>query len=467
MNVMKARALLFLMILGGGLNLFAINTPDFNSLVPQHDVPKYGKDSVKCITNLSLYVEPYKYWKQSKYKSDVINDAIKPWSYVFNNCPRSSQNMLIHGIKITEYRIKNEKDDIAKEKLIDTLLMVYETRIKYFPTRKGRSQVGKIRGDEGVALYKNRPSQYVKAYEILKQSIDEDKERAKGSVYIYYFRALTRMAQSGEADPSEVVEAYDQISTYLDANIKKYEAAGNSKKVEVYQNIKGSIESMFEPFASCEVLVRIYEKKFEETPDDVELLKKITAILDKKKCYDSDLYLSAIVNLHKAEPTPESAFLIGKMYLKNEHYNKALEYLKEATAMEDQDKLFNNYMYLAEIYRYKHNFEKSRAMARKAISVDSSKGTPYSFIGDLYADSAGKCGNDDLTKLVAYWAAVDKYKKAKQVEPALAEAMNTRINAYRHHFPSKEVMFFYNVSEGDDYTVPCWINEKTKARAAK
>jgi tetratricopeptide (TPR) repeat protein len=464
---MKAKVFLLLMILGAGLNLLAINTNDFNSLVPQNEIPKYGKDSVKCITNLSLYIEPYKYWKQSKYKSDVINDAIKPWTYVFNNCPRSSQNMLIHGVKIMEYRIKKEKDPSLKEKYVDTLMMVYDKRIKYFPTYKGRSQVGKILGDKGVALYKQRPADYKQAYEILKKSIEQDKDRAKGSVYIYYFRALTRMAQNGEVDPSEVVDAYDQISDYLDVNINKYKAAGKTSKVEVYQNIKGSLESMFEPFASCDVLVRIYQKKFEENPDDVELLKKITGILDKKKCVEDELYLNTIVSLYEIEPSPSSAFLIGKMYLKNEDYDKALEYLSQATDLEEPEKKFENYMFLAGVYRYKNNFPKAREMARKAIAADPSKGSPYLFIGDLYASSAAKCGDNDLTKLVAYWAAVDKYKKAKQVDPEMSAEMNKRIAAYQKHFPSKEVMFFYNINEGDPYTVGCWINEKTTASAAK
>ncbi len=464
---MKAKVLLLFLVLGAGFNLFAFNTSGFEKLVPQQQIPKYGKDSVKCITNLSLYVEPYKYWKQSHYKSDVVNDAIKPWIYTFNNCPRSSQNMLIHGIKIMEYRIKNEKDAALKEKLIDTLLMVYDKRMKYFPVYKGRSQVGKIMGDKGVAIYKFRPSQYKEAYKVLKQSVDMQKGRSKGAVLIYYFRALTRMVQNGEADPSEVIDTYDQISNYVDANIAKYKAAGKTRKVEINENVKGSLESMFEPFATCDVLVRIYQKKFDEHPDSLELLKKITSILDDKKCVDSKLYLDAVVNLNKAEPSPESAFLIGKLYLKDEKYDKAMQYCKMATTMEDTDKVYDDYMYLAQIYKYKNNNEKAREMALKAIKTNPHKGAPYAFIGDLYAASAAKCGNNDLTKLVAYWAAVDKYKKAKKVEPEMAESMNKLISAYQKHFPTKEVMFFYNINDGDPYTVGCWINEKTTARSAK
>ncbi len=465
---MKAKILLVIAMMVAVTSLFAGGKSGFANLVPQkQDIPKFGKDSVKCVMNLSLYIEPYKYWKQSRYKSDIVKDAIKPWLYVFNNCPRASQNALIHGVKIMEYRIKHAKSEQEKEKLIDTLLMVYDARAKYFPTYKGRSQIGKIMGYKGVDLYKYRPDSYKEANEILRKSIDEQKDRASGSVYIYYFRTLIRMAQNGDVDPSAVVDAYDEISGYLDSNIKKYKAAGKQNKVEIYENIKGSIESMFEPFANCDDLVRIYQKKFNENPEDVELLKKITEILSKRKCIESDLYLNAVENLYKLEPTPESAYLLGKMYLKKENYDKALEYLKQATKMTETEPLFNTYMFLADIYRYKNNYQKAREMALKAAKIDPTKGQPYAFIGDLYAESAQKCGNNDLTKLDAYWAAVDKYKKAKQVEPDLAEQMNKRIAAYSKHFPSKETLFFYGIEEGSPYKVGCWINENTIARAAK
>ena len=106
-------------------------------------------------------------------------------------------------------------------------------------------------------------------------------------------------------------------------------------------------------------------------------------------------------------------------------------------------------------------------MAREAAALNPEWGEPYLFMGDLYAMSAKDCGDNDLTKKVAYWAAVDKYYRAKQVDPELTEVANKRINTYKAYFPPLEVMFFYNINEGDDYKVECWINENTKARASK
>jgi hypothetical protein len=53
------------------------------------------------------------------------------------------------------------------------------------------------------------------------------------------------------------------------------------------------------------------------------------------------------------------------------------------------------------------------------------------------------------------------------VDPALTEDADKRIKTYSVYFPPTEVLFFYNMNEGDSYTVGCWINETTTVRAAK
>jgi tetratricopeptide (TPR) repeat protein len=263
------------------------------------------------------------------------------------------------------------------------------------------------------------------------------------------------------------VDAYDMISDYVDANIRYYHEKGNSKKVSEFESIRGNIENTFEPFAQCPDLVRIYSQKYDANPDDVELLKKITKLLDKKKCIEDPLYFDATKSLYEHEPTPESAYLIGKLYLKQERYKQAIPYMEDAINMEDMDKVDDAYIFLAHAYRAMDNFAKARQMARKAAEINPEWGEPYLFIGDLYAMSAKSCGDDDLTKKVAYWAAVDQYIKAKRVDPELTELANKRIKTYKAYFPPTEVLFFYNLTEGDKYMVECWINEETTVRAAK
>ena len=113
------------------------------------------------------------------------------------------------------------------------------------------------------------------------------------------------------------------------------------------------------------------------------------------------------------------------------------------------------------------NFPKSRSYALKALKVRPDEGSPLIIIGDLYAASACDCGDDELTRKVAYWAAVDKYYKAKKIDPSLKEIADSRISSYSAHFPKIETIFFENLNVGDTYKVECWINETTIIRAAK
>lgn len=464
---MKLKSAIFTLALLIGLSGLVNAQETFTA---QDDLPKYGNDSVECVKNLSLYRGDYKQWKQNGKKGDIIQSAAKYWRHVLENCPKATENLYVDGINILEYYLKQTEDQAEKQSIFDTILMLYDMRIHYFPNhyKTGKTQVGTLLGRKGVDVYKFAPSKnYIKAYEILGEAIKIDKNRAKGPVYIYYFRSITKMAQKGDIDTASVVDAYDMISDYIDSNIEYYTEKGNTKKVETYNNIKGNIENTFEPFANCTDLVRIYQKKYDESPEDVDLLKKITKLLDKKECIDAQLYFDATVGLYKLEPSPESAYLIGKMLLKEEKYNEAVPYLEEAIKMENESRAYKALIFLAEDFMSLKNYTKSRNAALKAAKLNPKAGKPYIIIGDLYAASAKDCGNDELTNKVTYWAAVDQYKRARSVEPDLAESMNKRINTYRKYFPTTELLFFHNLNEGDSYTIECWINEVTTVRAAK
>ena len=449
------------------LTLFA-GQPDIDT--PQQDNgKKYGADSVTCVMNLSLYREFYKQWKQSKYKNTAVNDAQQPWREVFENCPRASENIYLDGAKMLKFRIKKSETKEVKERMIDSLMMVYDRRIEYFPShyKSKKSQKGKILGYKGVDLYQLRPTAYAEVYGILKESVELDQVHSKSAVFVYYFRVTTKMAQKSKIDTAIIVDVYDELMGYIEQNIELYYTKGNTKKEEEWLNVKGNIDNTFEPFAQCNDLVRVYQQKFDQTPNNIELLKKITAILDKKKCHDGPLFFESSVNLHKLEPSPESAYLIGKMLMIQQRFKEAVPYMEEATQMENIEKRDDAFVFLARIFRATGNYAKARKMAIEATKINTTDGAPYVLIGDMYAATAKDCGTDDLTRKVAYWAAVDKYAKAKRVDSSLTESMNKLINTYTAYFPPTELLFFHALKEGDTYTVGCWINEVTKIRAAK
>lgn len=422
-------------------------------------IPKYGNDSITCITNISLYKESYKQWKASKYKSDYVQDAIAPWSYILRNCPRSYKSVYLDGVKMMGWRINKAGDEETKQKMIDTLMLVYDTRITYF------GQQGFVLGRKGVDLYKYRPEAFEEIYNILNKAIELEGDKTYPDVLVFFMRATRKMIEEGKAPEETIFENYEKCSGIISYNIEINK--DKPRQLSNWENVRGNIEVTFEPYATCEALIKIYGKKFNETPDNAELLKKIIRSLDKKKCKDAPLYFEATVTLYEIEPSPESAFLIGRMLFQKEEYGKAIEYLVEGDKLEDEEDKANSYLILASAFKQLNNNTASRKYALKAASLMSDNGQPYIIIGDLYAESAKSCGNNELTKKVAYWAAVDKYYKAKRVDPESTEIANARIATFSAYFPSAETIFFYNLNEGDDYIVECWINEKTKVRAAK
>ena len=257
--------------------------------------------------HLSLYRE---FFKQKNY-----HDAYSHWKWVFNNCPLASQNVYIDGAKLVTAKIDEAKDPGKRDLLVDTLMMVYDQRITYF------DREGYVLGRKGVDLFTYRPEKTEQIYQILKKSVDLSGNKTEGSPLVYYFRSILGMVDLQKLEKAAIVDGYDQISEIIDFNLKQ--STDNAQQLASWENIKGNIESTFEPFATCPDLISIYEKKFSEKPEDVDLLKKITNVLDRKKCNDSELFFKATENLHKLEPSAQSAYLMGTLNLKKENYRKS------------------------------------------------------------------------------------------------------------------------------------------------
>lgn len=432
-----------------------------------------GNGAIKaqdCETDYSLYREYIKQWEQAKYNPKNLKpEMVTSWRNIYNNCPDFRQNTYLDGVKIMAYGfIRTTKDEALKNKYVDTLIMIYDKRAQYFPNGKSGSQVGNIMGRKGIDIMTWAPDRYEEAYAALKQAIDLDGNNNNYAFINPYFNLVITMVKNGKLEESAILEEYSRLMEIADFNVEKYTTMGNQKLLENFNATKAELDNAVQPYANCEDLVRIYQPKFEATPNDVELLTKIAETLEKRGCDDTELYLKVAVKLHEVNPSPESAYLIGKKYLADKDYNQATKYLVEATKSENVDWAHQSYIYLAQIMNMNKNYEQGREYAKKAYNLKKTDGEPFIIIGQLYAASAKDCGSGDFHSKTAYWAAVDQFEKAKSVDPSLASKANELINAYSHYFPTVESIFFNGYEEGQEYSLEnCWIKETTKVRAAK
>lgn len=420
------------------------------------DEPKYGVDSAECVKQLSVYNE---YYKQNLYK-----EAYPSWKYVMVNCPKASKNTFIRGIKMVETKMEQTSDENLKKSLVDTLLLVYDRRIIYW------GEDGSVLGTKGIDImkYQNDPAA---AYEVFKKSIAIEGNNTHYNTLYYTMLAVIKLIQSEKIDKLALIETYDMLSAIAEYNIKN-----GHEKAENYKASADNIEKMAAPFMSCEDLVDICTKKFQEIPENTDMLKKATQLLEKKGCDKSDIYFEMTKQLIKLEPTAESALLGGKMSISREKWSDAVKYLEQAVDLFTKQKeenpeldltsqLADAYYYLAFAFKENGSSLNARSYAYKNLELQPNNGKSYILIGMLYAASAGSCGEGEVHGKAAYWAAIDKFYKAKSVDESVSEQANGLIGAYSARFPNKEDLFFYNIKDGDSYKVECWINETTTVRS--
>lgn len=417
------------------------------------DGSKYGKgqDSIRCVKNLSLYI--------GNYRNDEYANALPYWHIVFNECPKSSFNLYIHGINMYKTLMKNAENKEQQYAYLDTVMAIYDKRIKYFGHK------GKVMGRKGMdwlALRKNTIEEVKKGYKFLEQSIDLQKNKSENAVLALFMNSSNVLFQANELSREQMIQNYAKASDIAEYKIRQ------KPNNDTYVKLKQSIDGIFSKSgaATCESLIKLFTPKYEKTPDDKELLKKITDFLAGTDCKDADLYYRASTSLHKIDPSAKSAYKLAEMNVDRDNYTEACKLYRQAIELEtDKKEKSKYYLKLGDItFHNLGNNSLARSYARKAAELEPESGNPYLLLGAIYADSE-PCGDDEIAEKALYWIAVDQFIKARQIDSGLTELATKSINAYSQHFPDTETIFFHGLEKGGKYTVGCWINETTIIRA--
>jgi tetratricopeptide (TPR) repeat protein len=414
--------------------------------------PKYGPDEEtrkECAKNLSLY--------STFYKQDNFKDAYKPWKEVVKLCPAASKNTYIRGVNILKWRFQQEADPNKKNEIVDSLMMLYDLRIENFDMK------GMVLGMKAEDLYMLAPERYEEAFNIAKEALSISQSKTKPSVFFTYMSLVKAMYDNKKLTADQVIELYSQLSDLIEAQIA-------AKPSDVISQVKDGVDGIFANMgvANCDNIVALFEPRFNSNPDDLGLSKKIRSLMSANKCLSHPLYLNASMKVFEKEPSADLALDIARLQYEAKNPKLAEKYYNEAVNLESNVEQRANIYYELALLTFTElkNLPKAREIALKAIAENPNMGKAYKLIGDMYA-SERNCGSNDFEKKTVYWAAVDKYYKAKQVDSELADAMDNLINTYSQYFPSKEDIFFYDFKEGDSYTVGCWINERTTIRARR
>ena len=439
--------------------------PVQEAVVPEED-PVITEE---CVMNVSLFHESV--------KNKMYADAYGPWWEVYTTCPNANKSIYSDGAKIVEALYQATNDPAEKERLAKLAVEMQDKRIRYFGN-DAKYPKAYILGEKGLAYVDfYGETKLAEARECLRQSVEGMGNKSKVMVLVKLVDvsyALYKQDPNGKAE--QFISDYEIASNALgdqaaDASNKNAEIAGKQKDyVDNIFAISGA--------ADCSKLDEIYGAVVKENLTNLDMLQKIAKLYKRVRCTESEVYFAACEAAHKLQPTQESAAGCASMAAKKGDYEAAINYYDQAIKLamvEDELEDVADYQYNAAFYCYNNlkKYAEARKYAQASIAtlsglgMNKGQGRCYIIIGMCYA-ATRLYGNDAkgaiLNKTV-YWAAVDKFYKAKQVDPSVEAQASEFISTYSRYFPTKEERFdLPNEFSGSTYFVGGWIGETTNIR---
>lgn len=405
----------------------------------------------ECMKNLSLY---YEFYKHGNYR-----DAIGPWRKVFNDCPESKESMYYYGINMYKAFIEKESNPEVINNYIDTIMLIYDQRIEYFPKSKG-DQLGR-KGVDYLRYKRHEGTEAIKAgYQMLSESVEIEKERSSAPVITTFISAGITLFVANELEGNILINDYVNASKILEAQFKRKPNPKTKKAMEaIDQNIKDC------RVLTCESIENIFGAKFAENIENEAYLNQVADFLNEAgNCEKTDFYAKVAEQRYKLSPSASAAYDIAIIFQSKVEYEKAKEYfIKAIESAENPEDQANYNFRLAQLHAHLQSFQEAAKYALEATSLKPDWGEPYILLGKSYIFGNASLG-DEFEKRTAYWLAVDMFIKAKAVDPSISEEASKLINENVTYFPSKEDLFFRSIKEGSSYKVGGWIQRTTTAR---
>lgn len=409
---------------------------------------KYGTDSVETVKNLTLFGQ---YLQTKDYES-----AFPYWYYLFVNAPCVQKNITFNGPYLIKLQLMKPENESRFSGLVDTLLLCHKLRIDFY------GEEGFVKGKWASDLASLKPNKVSDAMKLFSESVALEGNKSDDAVATFYMDLAVKEHEKQKIDFDSLLNIYDRLSEIIKYNLT------NSTKVKDWKLAEDNVNKLMLPFLDCDKLETIKRKELVAFPNDAEKLEKILKLLEIRSCTSKDFYLEVSEALYKAKPTAESGLALARAFKGKGQYTKAISYYeKVADKLISKDDQSDAYYNLALLSLNNKQLSASRNYARKALAINPNMGKAYILIGDAYASSSSSCTEDQLGGKSVFWAAVDKYYKAKQVDPSVEEIANEKIGRFSAYFPDQETIFFLNIHDGESYSVGCWIGEATTIRSKK
>ena len=368
-------------------------------------------------------------------------------------------------------------DPAEKERLANLALEMQDKRMRFFGDDP-KYPKEYIMGEKGLAYVSFfGDARIAEARESLRKSVEAMGVKSKMEVLETLAEVSRKLyKQDPEKNAEQFISDYELVSTYLTAQANDE----NNKNASYAAQKRDYVDELFASSgaADCAKMDEIYASVVQSNLQNLDVLQKLAKLYKRIHCTESDVYFAACEAAHKLQPTQESAAGCASMAAKKGDYEQAVDYYDQAINFALGEEAFEDvadYQYNVAFYYYNNlkKYPEARKYALASIAtlqglnMNKGQGRCYIIIGMCYAstqlypqDAKGRI----LNKTV-YWAAVDKFVKAKQIDPSVEAQASEFISSYSKYYPTKEERFdLPNEFSGSTYYVGGWIGESTSIR---
>jgi tetratricopeptide (TPR) repeat protein len=414
------------------------------------------------------------------YQAKKYDAAYENWMWCMDNCPSLSVNIYKYGIKIAEYKLDNASAG-EKAAAADLVMRVFNQRLEQNFKKDNKAKIY-----NSIASFKaEQGASEQEVYSWLEMAFKESPtDMSAKNIYKYFDIILNK---NKDTNPQIVFDTYDEVGEGVEVKREVYSkridainakdsltlSSKDKKRRKTYQQIltnlsivEGGLDSKISAISTCENLIPLNKKYFEEKKNDKEWLRRAVSRMFNKECTDDPFYDTLVEAYVKADPSPKASVFYAGILMKNGETSKAMDYFNQAVDQEEDSYKKAGYLLkVAQILSKKGRKSEARKYANRAISYAPTMGRAYLIIAGMYASSANSCGTDVVSKRMVYVAALNKAIKAKSVDPSISRLANRYIKSYTHNLPSKKDLFVAGINAGDTHKIGCWIGETVRVRS--
>jgi len=397
-------------------------------------------DKAKAEEKNALYTDSF---KQGNFRA-----AANHLYWLLVNAPNLNRSIYINGVKIYDGLANEAADDAQKEIFQDSVLLLYDLRVKYF------NQEGSVlnrKAYDAYRYYVGDKNRYDELFTLFKSTFELNGNKVMDINLLPYMDVVRRYkVTGGSITDEEVLDIYEEIVNITNYKIEVVKKNTDRLKV-VLDKVNDLLVSTID--VDCDFVANTLGPKLVEEPDNLKLAKNIMRLAFAGKCTDLEVFIDAAKVVQQNEPEYGLAKLIGQSAASKEDFDTAIKYLEESVGLtDDNTKKADSYYSLAVIQANQDKRVSARDYARKAVAADPTKKEAYKVIGNLYFNSFNDCkkGENPVHDKAVYIAAFEMFRRAGYNE-GMARA--------KSQFPTMEEIFTWDMEVGDQYRVGCWINE--------